>query len=471
MQQTFQCPRCGSQNYIGQQSCSGCDEKFEYRCINCGTFVDSSHINCPSCHGGLLWGVQTQTRSWIDEEGYLEPQRFYETKRERPKKKIIKPLLMVCLFIMVSISGLLALQVLSRDDTDYLLNKVVEWPDGTKERVQIDRDNYFIVDGTKKRLVGMYLYPWLPYGKKYEQFYLPKNLAYADRILTYLQSIGIRLIRTDLCYVRRSVKTIEQEKAAYKAWLDLIYKHKMFLIPGLHAKSKSNFGNLESPDFTITYDKVNDSLGDWASRWANVVSKYPNVVAVIADNELDNKLRAENHSWILENQMYTPPAVENHLDYLRNKLRKIDVPVTHNLMMNNVEPQIKQACLNSIDIPSFDCYEPSADQISSKSAEVLSMLSVNRNWWCLELNNNDRNNWQISTSGFNTDYIEAVFEQGATVAVLFNSFDSLEPQRSFFDNKGVPKQQLIDVAQNIYRLQAPILEPQTSRVACSSDIS
>ncbi len=355
------------------------------------------------------------------------------------------------------------------DDGGYLFDKIIEWSDGSAEHVRIDNNGFFEVDGVKKKLVGMFLYPWLPYGKTYEQFYLPENLAVIDRVLSYLESVGIRLIRIDLCYVRRSVITNEQEEAAYKAWLDLIYKHKMLLIPSFTAKGRPNFGNLENPDFAITYDGVNDSLGDWASRWASIVINYPNIVAIGAENELDYKMRAEKHPWLPEDQNYTPSAVKDYLDYLRSKFNKIGVPVTHNLMMNNVEPEIKQTCLNSIDVPSFDCYEPSADQISSRSAEVLSRLGVNRNWWCLELNNNDRSNWQISTSGFNTDYIEAVFEQGATVATLFCSFDLNNPLRGFFDDHGDPKPQLVDVAQNIERLQAPISDSLIPTVVAMAD--
>ena len=55
MQQTFQCYRCGAQNYIGQPFCWNCQSQFQWNCPNCKAPVQNTMINCPYCHILLPW--------------------------------------------------------------------------------------------------------------------------------------------------------------------------------------------------------------------------------------------------------------------------------------------------------------------------------------------------------------------------------------------------------------------------------
>ncbi|MFA5064946.1 MAG: zinc ribbon domain-containing protein [Dehalococcoidia bacterium] len=55
MQQLFQCNRCGSQNYVGQQYCYNCQQKIQYKCSNCNGLVEVTMINCPYCRVVLPW--------------------------------------------------------------------------------------------------------------------------------------------------------------------------------------------------------------------------------------------------------------------------------------------------------------------------------------------------------------------------------------------------------------------------------
>lgn len=70
MQQTFQCFKCGAQNYVGQPFCWNCQQKFQYNCPFCGVPVDSTLIGCPNCRPRLPWPTQ-QSRSYpsYDKEG------------------------------------------------------------------------------------------------------------------------------------------------------------------------------------------------------------------------------------------------------------------------------------------------------------------------------------------------------------------------------------------------------------------
>jgi predicted nucleic acid-binding Zn ribbon protein len=49
LQQSFPCPKCGTQIPVGQKFCSTCSEQFEYRCGHCGAAVKTSSKFCSNC--------------------------------------------------------------------------------------------------------------------------------------------------------------------------------------------------------------------------------------------------------------------------------------------------------------------------------------------------------------------------------------------------------------------------------------
>ena len=67
MQQTFQCPKCGSYDSIGQRFCTACGEKFEYRCAYCGSSIDPGLRFCPYC-GTSISGVGLQQPGRIQKQ-------------------------------------------------------------------------------------------------------------------------------------------------------------------------------------------------------------------------------------------------------------------------------------------------------------------------------------------------------------------------------------------------------------------
>jgi hypothetical protein len=509
---------------------------------------------------------------------------------------------------------------------DYLLDREITWADGSKERVQIGEDGFFRLDNEKKSLVGMYLSTQLPYGEP-GQFWLPENLQILDKELNYLESIGVRLIRIDLRYVRWWLKDTKEEEEAYTTLLDLIYTHKMLLIPGLHAKWMPGFGDLANPnpDFKwslqlperitdpgfedahvnaawsnyyqnstpaflypapgrngglcagielppsksdqppmamwlqdipvqagksypvggwvktenidggggvmimptwkgpgntwigatkfMSYVKgtgdwkyyqgvvtapegatictlslvmegcsgkawfddivfglgegTTDSLGEWAVRWSSIVSRYQNVVAVNADNELDYKLQPQDFPGDpyaeIKTQKYTADMVGRHMSFLTGIIRKkVNAPITHNLMLNNQESTIKEVCLSHVDIPAFDCYANTTKTLDADLKNFNPSAKGKPGWWCLELNYGGMENingvtqWDINIDKFSADYIDTVFKNGASVAILFWSSDVANAKWGFFDERGVPKVQLAEVSGRIDRLQAAI---------------
>ena len=62
MQLTFQCYRCGAQNYIGQTVCWNCGQEIQYNCPNCRALVNPTYGNCPYCHFQLPWQSKQPTQ-------------------------------------------------------------------------------------------------------------------------------------------------------------------------------------------------------------------------------------------------------------------------------------------------------------------------------------------------------------------------------------------------------------------------
>ena len=56
-QRTFTCPKCASQNVIGQQFCGACGQMFQYNCPQCGAVVAACSKSCPNCGMGMDWGT------------------------------------------------------------------------------------------------------------------------------------------------------------------------------------------------------------------------------------------------------------------------------------------------------------------------------------------------------------------------------------------------------------------------------
>lgn len=55
MRQTFQCYKCGTWNYMGQQACSSCGAYFQYKCPSCQIDITPQTIACPNCGASIPW--------------------------------------------------------------------------------------------------------------------------------------------------------------------------------------------------------------------------------------------------------------------------------------------------------------------------------------------------------------------------------------------------------------------------------
>jgi len=82
MQQTFQCYRCGAQNYWGQPYCWNCQAQLQHNCPNCHALVEPTLVNCPYCHHQLSW----QTNQ-ISQHAYHQAQNSYQESGKGTGKK------------------------------------------------------------------------------------------------------------------------------------------------------------------------------------------------------------------------------------------------------------------------------------------------------------------------------------------------------------------------------------------------
>ena len=74
MQQTFQCYRCGAQNYVGQPYCWNCQSPFQWNCPNCRAPVKNTMASCPYCHILLSWpsNQKQQPSDYKSQSSYLD---------------------------------------------------------------------------------------------------------------------------------------------------------------------------------------------------------------------------------------------------------------------------------------------------------------------------------------------------------------------------------------------------------------
>ncbi len=304
----------------------------------------------------------------------------------------------------------------------YLFDKVVEWPDGSAEHVQIDDDGFFRLNGIKRKLVGLDigtigLSGW---------FHEPGNLAIIDKELAYLESVGVRLIHVNVYYVG-----YETELERYSGLLDLLYEHKMLIVPLIIGKWMPNFGDLNEVDFQIGAE---DSMGGWATRWATVMAGYSNVVAVFVENELDYRL---------DGQAYTANAAATYMEFLTGIISaNLDAPILTKVMGyfdEGIADDIKEAVLPYADLSSFDTYRDTASEMGSRIDETKTWLGVRgypiTGWWMGEMNAGSGN--APNTAAFSTAFIEAAFDRDVAVVFLWTGNRVTELTAAFFDVMGI----------------------------------
>jgi len=335
-----------------------------------------------------------------------------------------------------------------------LLDHTITWADGTRERVQIGSNRHFILNGVKKRLVGMTLnhdtQPFTP--KDWCKIWEPQYLAMMDKILAYLQDKGMRLVTMWLGNYTQNPPGVSANPERYGPVLDLIYKHKMLVIPHLVLKYEPEFNNLADPNWVMRGDV--GRVSDFVNVWSDYFATRPNVVGVFAESEIDNPLVAAWDPSAPGDQAYTAVQVAPYMDLLTGIMRaKLSVPVLHNLIGTDLRnPEIKEVVLAKTDWPCFTFYPKSLKELNTMTGNLAAWLNSRghsaQNLWAVELNT-----WEDCGVNLTPTYISNLFTATYAVAILWASHSTTPLWFGLFDTSGNPTEAMKKIANVLPKLQ------------------
>lgn len=327
-----------------------------------------------------------------------------------------------------------------------LLNKTITWGDASEETVVIADDYKVTLAGTQKNLFGMVLVPVNPLCSTYAQrwdFYREENLLFFGKMLDYLQTKGVRVIRVAM---NHTLSAVENDAAYYGAFFDLFWDRKFLLIPyitvkymtGANAAIKA--GTMSA--FPIEYSE--DTLDEWLDRLLPIMATYDNIITVQCENEFDYPTEGD--------QDYTAANVTTYMQYLVGRVNTSlpGIPTTHNIMDDNTLTEIKAAALAEVDIPSIDTYRESGSAMST----ALATMKTNRgltNYWVLECGNYD--NPTFNHDLVDASYPNACFKSGATLSLMFGMTHETDTTQQYFDWYGAPKANLAECLRHFNSLQ------------------
>ncbi|MEM2905309.1 MAG: hypothetical protein QW587_06180 [Candidatus Bathyarchaeia archaeon] len=329
------------------------------------------------------------------------------------------------------------------DESGFLFDRWIRWPDGAREHVQVASGGFFYLDGVRGALVGFDLgTTGLP-----RAFWDKTDLEILGRELSYLESIGVRLIALDLFYVGKN-----REQELYTPILDMLLRHKMLVFPALIGKGLPGFATSgtgsSTANFVIKLEGCReDTMGDWVHRWLDVVTGYRNVVAISVENELDVPP---------EGSSYSAVGLIEYLRWLFRTVReKTSLPLTSKLTAEtNVRLDVKRAVLSLVDFPAVDLYAYDSAALEQKLDRVALFLAASghpsRGWWVAELNGKTEPDpaltWRMDASKLTAAYIDSAFEHGAGVIILYPMNCVQQPAAALFDAHGMPTETLLALA-------------------------
>jgi len=335
-------------------------------------------------------------------------------------------------------------------ETLFLFDEWITWRDGSREHVQIARDGFVWLDGVRRRLVGFDLGTT---GLR-RAFWDKADLRVLEAELSYLESLGVRLIALDLFYVGKG-----REQERYTLILDMLFEHRMLVFPALIGKGLPGFSSLACGNSTLDFainpgDGRQDTMGDWAERWLETVTSYRNVVALSIENELDVP-----HGGL----SISGERLGDYLGWLLTLVRgKTNLPLTSKLTVEvNVRLGIKKTVLSLVDFPALDAYAYDLRSLELKLERGVAFLTANgrpqpTGYWIAELNTKTRPDptitWQINSSRLTAAYLASAFAHGAGVVILYPANRMREPEAALFDAAGKPTSALLALSQYIHAL-------------------
>jgi len=110
MDDMSRCPKCGSSNKVGADSCTNCGEKFIYRCPKCSSRLEPNSDKCPTCGVALKWPDKQQIKaSSADSKPDKPQQEKIQDSILSPQQKARNPWFKVSISLIVILVALIAL--------------------------------------------------------------------------------------------------------------------------------------------------------------------------------------------------------------------------------------------------------------------------------------------------------------------------------------------------------------------------
>jgi hypothetical protein len=325
-----------------------------------------------------------------------------------------------------------------------ILECTVTWADTTTETVSISDDYKITLGGVTANYLGMNfraLNPTHSTGLKWN-FYDAENQIFFNKILAYLQSKGVRILRPQYLYYyplnAPTNHTYEQEAAAYNTFFDAFLTYKMFIIPtfitswqpGANAAIKAG----TVPDEVI-YNMDSDTWDEYFDRHFAQLATYDNVLAICCDNELD---------YVPAGYDYTAANATTLLNWMIGKVHDNGLLATHNISQVMEHLDIAQAILTLTDIPGIDFYAKSESTMTAMIDSLKSFLGFSGNFWCEEIGYcpNGDPDWTFNHELLTPAILNGAAKRGAVTSWLYQSTDLDDNLQQHFDNYGNPKPHL-----------------------------
>jgi hypothetical protein len=304
---------------------------------------------------------------------------------------------------------------------------VITWSDGTTENAFLSQ-GIFTLNGVKRTLVGI-CFNFHPLGT----WWSTANLALLHKEIDYLQSIGVLLIQ-----IQMDSTGITN---GYKPVLDLLYQHKMLVLPLFTNKWYTD--SLSNPNFPIGSYTVNSLT----NALCTILVNYSNIVSIIMENELD--VLQSSDSW-------TAVEAANYVSYMKGIIRTYYplLPLTTKLCGVNWQNGFKSALLSVVDYIGFDYYPTSPNEAATMTSYIQSNWS-SKGWMSTEFNAHGPND--PHAADFTHNYLDSVLASGKPGAVFLwvanKPSTASMAEAAFFDASGNPIQAIVNLAPYIPKIQ------------------
>jgi hypothetical protein len=309
--------------------------------------------------------------------------------------------------------------------TATIFSKTIMWSDNSSELVQIDAAGNFLFNGSQQNVTGFVFAT----GTLEGDFVEPQNVALINKEFTYLQSHGVRLVDINMGWGFWVYPLSHPD--GIKVLLDAAFK--------CHLLVSIELDDHFNKEFDCSIDRLivpGRTYSQWFNDFWDIAKNYSNIVAFSLENEID------------EDGRFNSQQVGSYMTWLYSVVsNETSLPTYTKLVPyfgNSTENTLKKVILNLTCIPCIDPYATSVADMNSLCSSWAQFLMQNgkssEKWWVGETNkmNHQPPNWELDTTNYTPDFLEALFENKASLVTLYPMNYPSQPTWPFFDANGDP---------------------------------